>query len=51
VFVNRFGLKVIEKSRRQFAYDLQFEKAKPLDGRPLFERLMDKVVGGLKQAA
>lgn len=51
VFVNRFGLKVIEKTRRQFAYDLQFEKAKPLDGRPLFERLMDKVVGGLKQAA
>lgn len=51
IFVNRFGLKVIEKSRRQFAYDLQFEKAKPLDNRPLFERLMEKVVTGLKQTA
>ena len=51
IFVNRFGLKVLEKSRRQFAYDMQFEKAKSLDNRPIFERLMDKVVNGLKQAA
>lgn len=51
IFVNRFGLKVLEKSRRQFAYDLQFEKAKSLDNRPLFERLMEKVVSGLSQAA
>ncbi len=48
IFVNRFGLKTLEKTRRQFAYDLQFEKAKSLDSRPLFERLMEKVVDGLK---
>ncbi len=48
LFVNRFGLKTIEKTRREFAYDLQFEKARPLDSRPLFERLMEKVVDTLK---
>ncbi|WP_075187570.1 DUF1631 domain-containing protein [Teredinibacter haidensis] len=51
VFVNRFGFKVLEKSRRQLAYDMQFEKARVLDARPMFERLMDKVVSHLQQAA
>jgi len=51
IFVNRFGLKVLERSRRQFAYDMQFEKAKSLDSQPIFERLMGKVVNSLKQAA
>lgn len=51
IFVNRLGFKVLEKSRRQLAYDMQFEKARILDSRPLFERLMDKVVTHLKQAA
>lgn len=51
VFVNRLGLKVIEKSRRQFAYDMQFNRAKILNTTPVFERLMDKVVSHLNTAA
>ncbi|SMF01908.1 Protein of unknown function [Alteromonadaceae bacterium Bs31] len=51
IFVNRFGFKVLERSRRQLAYDMQFSKARIIDSRPMFERLMDKVVSHLKQAA
>lgn len=51
IFVNRLGLKALEKSRRQFAYDMQFNKAKTLDVRPIFERVMDSVVSKLRQAA
>lgn len=51
IFVNRFGLKLMEKSRRQFAYDMQFSRAKPLDTRPIFERIMTKIVSSLKSAA
>lgn len=51
IFVNRLGFKILEKSRRQLAYDMQFKKASVLDTRPLFERLMEKVVSHLKQAA
>lgn len=51
IFVNRFGFKVLEKSRRQLAYDMQFKRAKVLDSTPVFERLMDKVVTHLRQAA
>lgn len=48
IFVNRFGLKVLEKTRKQFAYDLQFEKAIVLDTRPLFDRIMHNVLGTLQ---
>lgn len=48
IFVNRFGFKAIVKSRRQFAYDMQFKKAKVIDSNPMFERLMDKVVTQIK---
>ncbi len=48
VFVNRFGFKALTKTRRQFAYDMQFKRARPLDTTPIFERLMDKVVGQIK---
>ncbi|WP_339074074.1 DUF1631 domain-containing protein [Teredinibacter turnerae] len=51
IFVNRFGFKMMEKTRRQLAYDMQFNRARILDSRPLFERLMDKVVTQLRQAA
>ena len=51
LFVNRLGLKVLEKTRRQFAYDMQFKRAKALDTTPVFERLMDRVVSHLNQAA
>lgn len=48
IFVNRFGFKSLVKSRRQFAYDMQFKKAKIIDAGPMFERLMDKVVTQIK---
>ncbi|TVZ40079.1 uncharacterized protein DUF1631 [Alteromonadaceae bacterium 2753L.S.0a.02] len=51
IFVNRFGFKIMEKSRRQLAYDMQFERARILDSRPMFERIMEKVVSHLRQAA
>ncbi len=47
VFVNRLGFKVLDKTRKQFAYDMQFGKAKPLDTNPLFDRIMGKVVSNL----
>ncbi len=51
VFVNRLGLKVIEKSRRQFAYDMQFNRVKVLDTTPVFEKLMDRVISHLNTTA
>ncbi len=48
IFVNRIGLKAIEKTRRQFAYDMQFNRAVILDSAPVFERLMQKVINHLK---
>ncbi len=48
IFVNRLGFKVLEKSRKQFAYDLQFNRARPIDTRPLFDRAMKNVVGHLE---
>jgi hypothetical protein len=44
IFVNRFGLKNIEKSRRQLAYDIQFGKARVLDTGPVFDRILDNIV-------
>lgn len=49
IFVNRFGFKVLEKSRKQFAYDMQFNRAKLLDTNPLFDRIMGNVVTNLTQ--
>lgn len=51
IFVNRLGFKTIETSRKQFAYDMQFGKAKVLDTSPIFERIMNKVASHLKEAA
>ena len=48
VFVNRFGFKALIKTRRQFAYDMQFKKARALDTTPIFERLMEKVVSQIQ---
>lgn len=50
IFVNRFGFKTLQKSRRQFAYDMQFKKAKILDSTPVFERVMDNIVGHFQAA-
>ncbi|MDB6063084.1 MAG: hypothetical protein JWM78_3187 [Verrucomicrobiaceae bacterium] len=49
VFVNRFGFKVMEKSRKDFAYDLQQRRAIPLENGILFDRAMENIVGNLRQ--
>ena len=49
VFVNRFGFKVMEKSRKDFAYDLQQRRAIPLENGVLFDRAMENIVGNLRQ--
>jgi len=51
IFVNRLGLKSMEKTRRQFAYDMQFKKAVILDNAPLFDRIMQSVISHLRGAA
>jgi hypothetical protein len=47
IFVNRLGFKAMEKTRKQFAYDMQFNRAKLVDTRPFFDRIMGKVVNNL----
>ncbi|WP_096085375.1 DUF1631 domain-containing protein [Agaribacterium haliotis] len=44
VFSNRFGFKCLLKSRRQFAYDMQFKKARIISDTPTFERLMQRLL-------
>jgi hypothetical protein len=47
IFVNRLGFKALEKTRKQFAYDMQFNRARLVDTRPFFDRMMGKVVNNL----
>lgn len=47
IFVSRLGFKVLEKTRKQFAYDMQFNRAKLVDTRPFFDRIMGRVVEDL----
>lgn len=49
IFVNRLGFKSLEKSRKQFAYDMQFARAKPVDTRPIFDRAMNNIVHTLAE--
>ena len=49
VFVNRFGFKVMERSRKDFAYDLQQRRAIPLENTMLFDRAMENIIGNLRQ--
>ncbi len=49
IFVNRFGFKVLEKSRKDFAYDLQQRRAIPLENGVLFDRAMENIVGNLRK--
>ncbi|HSB96578.1 MAG TPA: DUF1631 domain-containing protein [Spongiibacteraceae bacterium] len=49
VFVNRFGFKVMEKTRKDFAYDLQQRRALPLENGILFDRAMENIVNNLRQ--
>lgn len=43
VFVNRLGFKVLKKSRKDFAYDMQKGWARPLHTEPLFDRAMARI--------
>ncbi len=47
IFVNRLGFKALEKTRKQFAYDMQFNRARQVDTRAFFDRIMGKVVNNL----
>lgn len=49
VFVNRFGFKVLERSRKDFAYDMQQRRAIPLETGVLFDRAMENIVSNLRQ--
>ena len=49
VFVNRFGFKVMEKTRKDFAYDLQQRRAITLENGILFDRAMENIVNNLRQ--
>ena len=47
IFVNRFGSKVMEKSRKQFAYELQKQQAKVLEKGPIFDRAIHRISSNL----
>ncbi len=49
VFVNRFGFKILEKQRKEFAYDMQEGRATPLENGQLFDRAMSNIVTNLRQ--
>lgn len=49
VFVNRFGFKMIERSRRQFAHDMQLGQVKLLESGLLFDRAMINIATNLKK--
>lgn len=49
VFVNRFGFKVMEKARKDFAYDMQQHRAAVLETGALFDRAMDNIATNLRQ--
>ncbi len=49
VFVNRFGFKLLEKSKRQFAQDMQQGQVKLLESGLLFDRAMVNIAGSLKK--
>ena len=49
IFVNRLGFKVLKKSRKDFAYDLQKGQARKLHTEPLFDRALARIRSKLKQ--
>ena len=51
VFVNRMGLKVVEKTRNELAHELRRERLKILEQRALIDRALDAVVGSLNRKA
>ena len=49
VFVNRMGFKVVEKKRKEFAYNLQQGRARIVEHEMFFDRMMAKVSDRLRQ--
>lgn len=49
VFVNRFGFKLMERSKRQFAQDMQQGQVKLLESGLLFDRAMVNIATSLKK--
>jgi hypothetical protein len=49
IFVNRFGFKVLEKMRKDFAYDLQQKQVTPLETGQIFDRAMSVITNNLRQ--
>jgi hypothetical protein len=47
IFVNRFGFKALEKTRKDFAYDIQIGNAVVLEQGQLFDRAMSNIFTGL----
>lgn len=50
LFVNRLGFKVLEKSRKRLALDLQNGKARIINTQPFFDRMMTLIVNRLETA-
>jgi hypothetical protein len=51
IFVNRFGFNVLEKARKEFAYDLQQKRVILLESGLLFDRAMSSITSNLRQLA
>ncbi|WP_431686390.1 DUF1631 domain-containing protein [Hahella sp. NBU794] len=49
IFVNRLGLKVVEKTRGELAHELRKGRIKALEEGLLFDRAMDAVIGNLRK--
>lgn len=49
VFVNRFGFKMLEKSKRQFAQEMQEGEVRLLESGLLFDRAMNNITTSLKK--
>lgn len=51
IFVNRFGFKVLERKRRDFANDLQKKRVTILENTPLFDRAFENIGNNIKKIA
>ena len=49
IFVNRMGLKVVEKTRRELAHEMRRGRVKVLEQGLLVDRAMNSVMGNLRK--
>ncbi|MFA7554466.1 MAG: DUF1631 domain-containing protein [Spongiibacteraceae bacterium] len=49
IFVNRYGFKALERSRKDFACDMQANRVTVLDSGQLFDRAMGSILGRLNK--